>query len=121
MNLSPDCLYSRVSLSAPVKAALLATRHLLAQFGYRMHTFSSRNVDEIKGGQLEMTISKLTLNDLNRILFRSDPEEKDDGKGFGAYHLDNFGSMPYCGLQGACNTSRSCYELIYLYKCIYLT
>jgi len=65
-----------------------------------MHTFSARNVDEVKGGLLEQAVGKLSLNDLNRILYRCDAEEKDDGKGFKTYHLDVYGNMKYCGLQG---------------------
>jgi len=100
-NFTPGSVIAiRVSLNATVKAALLQVRQLLAQFGYRMRTFSARTVEEIKGGEVAVATEKLTLNDLNRILYRCDPEEKDDGKGFGAYHLDNFGNMTYCGLQG---------------------
>ena len=90
----------RVSLPAPVKSYLLNIRQTLTQFGYRMKTFSARSVAQITSGELEQTISELTLNDLNRILFRCDSEERDDGEGFGAYVLDNYGSLKYCGLQG---------------------
>lgn len=101
LYLPPGCAIAlRVSLIAPVKAALLSIRQLLGQFGYRMRTFSARNVEDIRGGDLAVSATKLTLNDLNRILYRSDPEERDDGKGFGGYHLDNYGTMKYCGLQG---------------------
>lgn len=91
----------RISLTAPVKAALLNVRQLLTQFGYRMKTFSARNVTEITSGELEQMISELTLNDLNRILFRCDNEERDDGEGFGVYGLDSYGGLKYCGLQGS--------------------
>ena len=92
-----------VSLSAPIKAALISVRRLLSQFGYRMKTFSARRMSVIQGAKLESFITSLSLNDLNRILFRCDGEERDDGKNFGAYNLAFYGDLKYCGLQG--NTS----------------
>jgi len=90
----------RVSLSSPIKSALIAVRRLLSQFGYRMKTFSARRMSVIQGAQLESYITSLSLNDLNRILFRCDGEERDDGKNFGAYNLAFYGDLKYCGLQG---------------------
>jgi len=84
----------------PIKTALISVRKLLSQFGYRMKTFSARRMSVIQGAQLESYISSVSLNDLNRILFRTDGEERDDGKNFGAYGLANYGDMKYCGLQG---------------------
>lgn len=45
-------------------------------------------------------ISKLTLSDLNIVLYRCDSEEKADGNGFGAYDIPGYGPMVYCGLRG---------------------
>ena len=89
-----------VSLSASIKEALINVRKLLSLFGYRMKTFSARRMSVIQGAQLESFISSLSLNDLNRILFRCDGEERDDGKNFGAFNLSNYGDLKYCGLQG---------------------
>ncbi|XP_013387613.1 glycogen debranching enzyme isoform X3 [Lingula anatina] len=67
-------------------------------------TFSQ--LPPIKDGQFSETspfhsiVSKLTLSDLNRVLYRCDNEERDDGKGFGAYNVPRYGSLVYCGLQG---------------------
>jgi Central domain of human glycogen debranching enzyme len=83
-----------------VKNALLNVRKIMTQFGYRMRTFSYRRMSLISNSGLEDIITSLTLNDLNRLLFRCDSEEKDDLVGFGAYHLDNYGPLKYCGLQG---------------------
>jgi len=94
------CVVDRVSLSSPIKSALIAVRRLLSQFGYRMKTFSARRMSVIQGAQLESYITSLSLNDLNRILFRCDGEERDDGKNFGAYNLAFYGDLKYCGLQG---------------------
>jgi len=65
-----------------------------------MKTFSARRMSVIQGAQLESYITSLSLNDLNRILFRCDGEERDDGKNFGAYNLGPYGDTKYCGLQG---------------------
>ena len=90
----------RVSLNPTVKNAILAIRSCLSQFGYRMHTYSGRNLKEICSSDLETILAQLSLTDLNRVLYRCHAEECDDGKGFGAYNIPNYGDMPYCGLQG---------------------
>ena len=44
-------------------------------------------------------IESLSLIDLNYILYRSDNEEKDEGKGGGVYVVPTAGPMIYCGIQ----------------------
>jgi glycogen debranching enzyme len=79
----------------------MKVRQSLSQFGYRVSTISGRSLQEIQGGScLADVLIAMTLNDLNRVLYRCDAEEKDDGKGFGAYDIPGFGALPYCGLQG---------------------
>ena len=56
---------------------------------------SYKTIDE-----LEAIIANLSLSDLNRVLYRADPEEKDDGNGGGVYVLPDSGALVYCGLQG---------------------
>lgn len=56
---------------------------------------SSNKIDE-----LHSIIENLSLCDLNRVLYRADPEERDDGNGGGVYVLPETGSLVYCGLQG---------------------
>ena len=59
-----------------------------------------RNVQE-----LHQIISKLSLTDLNRVLFHCDQEEQDEGNGGGVYNVPNYGPLVYCGLQGEVLTS----------------
>lgn len=49
---------------------------------------------------VKAAIEALDLDDINRILFRCDQEERSDGFGLGSYTLNNVGPMLYCGLQG---------------------
>ena len=90
----------RVSLNPGIKASILNIRSCLSSFGYRVHTYSGRNLKELSSTELEATVVSLTLNDINRVLYRADPEEKDDGKGYGAYSVPGYGNLVYCGLQG---------------------
>ena len=45
-------------------------------------------------------LERLSLNDMNRLLFRSGLEEREDPHNGGAYTVPNFGELAYCGLQG---------------------
>ena len=64
-----------------------------------MATFKTKT--EPAHAELEGIVSRLTLEDLNRALYRCDGEERDESKGAcGAYDIPNFGPMVYCGLQG---------------------
>ena len=49
---------------------------------------------------LHEIIQKLTLSDLNHILFKCEEEEKDDNANGGVYALDGYGKLKYAGLQG---------------------
>ena len=89
-----------MSLHTNVKKHVLAVRQTMALFGYRMRTFSARNVSEMSNSEFERILLPMSFNDINRVIYRSDAEEKDDGKGFGAYDVPANGPLPYCGLQG---------------------
>lgn len=53
-----------------------------------------------KYDELKQVISKLNLLDLNRAIYRCDTEERDMGKGTGAYDIPGYGPLVYCGTQG---------------------
>lgn len=80
-----------MSLPNKAKAAILKLRQLM------------KNSTENNLESLYSIIEKLTLADLNRILYRCDQEERDEGKGFAAYDIPDYGTLVYCGLQGKLN------------------
>lgn len=92
-------LTPRVSLDSEFRSAILRIRSCVSQFGYRMRSYSGT---PLKRGthDFESIVSHLSLADLNRALFRCDSEERDEGKGRGAYGLPGYGDLVYCGLQG---------------------
>ena len=49
--------------------------------------------------KLHEIVQKLTLSDLNHVLFKCDQEEHDD-IGSGVYSLEGYGPLKYAGLQG---------------------
>ena len=57
-------------------------------------------LNQFNGGEIIEIVKKLSLVDLNYVLFRCDQEEKDEGWGGGVYSLPNIGSLNYCGLAG---------------------
>lgn len=71
-------------------------RALLKPFGYFGHPLQvPKAVSDV--------IQQLDLEDLSRILFRCDQEERSDGFDVGVYELSTVGPMIYCGLQGLRN------------------
>ncbi|XP_044753239.1 glycogen debranching enzyme [Coccinella septempunctata] len=78
----------KVSLPRAVSEAVAEVRKLADQFSSTQETDFKR------------VIKKLELRDLNRVLYRCDQEERDEGKGFDTYDIPNHGKLVYAGLQG---------------------
>ncbi|GAB6025571.1 hypothetical protein CHUAL_011301 [Chamberlinius hualienensis] len=78
----------RVSLDPPSLTAISELRK----------RFEETSAHEIQS-DLRKILDRLNLTSINRILFRCDNEERDEGKGFGVYEIDS-STISYCGLQG---------------------
>ena len=53
--------------------------------------------------ELSDIVGSLSLSDLNKVLYRCNEEESDQGFGGGVYVVPTTGAMVYCGLQGMMN------------------
>ncbi|XP_015750298.1 PREDICTED: glycogen debranching enzyme-like, partial [Acropora digitifera] len=86
-----------ITMENRVKNSLGQLRQLAVDmYGKRSESPESYSkIDELDG-----IIGNLSLCDLNRVLYRADPEERDDGNGGGVYVLPETGALVYCGLQG---------------------
>ncbi|XP_038048621.1 glycogen debranching enzyme-like [Patiria miniata] len=102
INFPPGSVIAfKVTLNPASRKALSALRACISQFGYRVRTLSGNPPNQNQVTSNFHTIArKLSLADLNRVLYRCDVEERDDGKGSGGYHIPQHGSLVYCGLQG---------------------
>jgi hypothetical protein len=88
----PEFHLYRVSLCGNAISALGKLRKQVTNFT----TKTAPNYPE-----LEDIVSRLTLADLNRALYRCEEEERDETNGAsGAYNIPDFGPVVYCGLQG---------------------
>ncbi|KAJ8305918.1 hypothetical protein KUTeg_016463 [Tegillarca granosa] len=109
-NFTPGCVVAiTCELSSEARKAILEIRRGLGQFGYLMRSYSGRTVfdSDSDKSNFRAIVSQLSLSDINRVLFRCDGEEKDDGKGFGAYDIPGYGGIVYCGLRGVLNVLNS--------------
>ncbi|RZC42945.1 glycogen debranching enzyme, partial [Asbolus verrucosus] len=78
----------KVSLPEDMREAIKNVRNLISQFSVKKET------------ELWKIVTDMTLPDLNRVLYRCDQEERDEGHGFDTYNIPNFDRLVYAGLQG---------------------
>ncbi|XP_035698387.1 glycogen debranching enzyme-like isoform X2 [Branchiostoma floridae] len=98
INFPPGSIIAfRVSLPQHTRQAVSTLRGCLREFGFHVRPGSPKG--EQRWDFLSI-VSELSLSDLNRVLYRCDPEERDEGWGGGVYHIPGWQSLKYCGLQG---------------------
>ena len=95
-----SCIPPRVTLKSTSRKALSDLRSCISQFGYRVRTLSGNSPSMSPSTNFHAIAGSLSLADMNRVLYRCDAEERDDGKGSGAYDIPGNGPLVYCGLQG---------------------
>ncbi|XP_030607338.1 glycogen debranching enzyme isoform X2 [Archocentrus centrarchus] len=90
----------RVSLDPKAQKLVGVLRYYLSQFSpkYRRGSVADENPPEALKKPLAQLMSKLTLADMNILLFRCDSEEKEDGGG--CYSIPGWEALKYAGLQG---------------------
>ena len=92
----------RCCLIDRAKEAVLEIRQGMGQFGYMMRSYSGNIMfdDSWDKSNFREVVSRFTLGDLNRVMYRVDQEERDDNFGFSTYHIPNHGTLCYSGLRG---------------------
>ncbi|XP_061784636.1 glycogen debranching enzyme [Nerophis lumbriciformis] len=90
----------RVSLDPKAQKLVGAIRYILSQFSlkYRKGSIADENPPEVLKMPLAQLMSKLSLADMNVLLFRCDAEEQEDGGG--CYDIPGWMAFKYAGLQG---------------------
>ncbi|XP_038157443.1 glycogen debranching enzyme isoform X4 [Cyprinodon tularosa] len=100
-KLTPGSIIAfRVSLDPKAQQLVGVLRFYLSQFSpkYRKGSVPDENPPEVLQKPLAQLISKLTLADMNILLFRCEAEEQEDGGG--CYSIPGWESLKYAGLQG---------------------
>ncbi|XP_041357957.1 glycogen debranching enzyme-like isoform X2 [Gigantopelta aegis] len=92
----------RTNLSNESRMGILDIRRGVGQFGYIMRSYSGSTIydESCDVSKFRSIVSKLTLADLNVVLYRSSPEEEADGYGSKAYEVPGLGQLAYCGIRG---------------------
>lgn len=95
-------IFCRCGLSNSASKAILKIRQFCGQFGYLMRSYSGRKTydESWDTTNFQAIVGKLSLTDLNHVLYRCDAEEQSDGNGFGAYDVPGHGPFVYCGIRG---------------------
>ncbi|XP_068196726.1 glycogen debranching enzyme isoform X1 [Antennarius striatus] len=90
----------RVNLDPKAQKMVGVLRYYLSQFSpkYRRGSVAEENPPEALRKPLAQLMSKLTLADLNTLLYRCDAEEQEDGGG--CYSIPGWEALKYAGLQG---------------------
>uniref|UniRef100_A0A671PSY8 Glycogen debranching enzyme n=1 Tax=Sinocyclocheilus anshuiensis TaxID=1608454 RepID=A0A671PSY8_9TELE len=90
----------RVSLDPKSQELVGVLRHHLIQFNplYKAGSLPDPNTPDILKSPLTQIMSKMTLADMNILMFRCDAEEKEDGGG--CYNIPSWKPLKYGGLQG---------------------
>uniref|UniRef100_A0A668A3M9 Glycogen debranching enzyme n=1 Tax=Myripristis murdjan TaxID=586833 RepID=A0A668A3M9_9TELE len=90
----------RVSLDPKAQQLVGVLRYYLSQFSpkYRRGSVADPNTPPALQKPLAQLMSKLTLGDMNILLFRCDAEEQEDGGG--CYSFPGWENLKYAGLQG---------------------
>ncbi|XP_053549692.1 glycogen debranching enzyme isoform X1 [Bombina bombina] len=100
-NLTPgSVIVFRVSLDPAAQKAVGKLRSHLVQFTphFRSGSLQDEQASSILKVPLATTCAKLTLADLNQVLYRCEAEEQEDGGG--CYSVPNWSPLKYAGLQG---------------------
>ncbi|XP_030630081.1 glycogen debranching enzyme isoform X2 [Chanos chanos] len=90
----------RVSLDPKAQELVGCLRHQLVQFNpqYKSSSLADANAPAILKTPLAQIMSKLSLADMNVLLYRCEAEEQEDGGG--CYNIPNWTPLKYAGLQG---------------------
>ncbi|XP_055359802.1 glycogen debranching enzyme isoform X4 [Betta splendens] len=90
----------RVSLDPKAQKVVGVLRYYLSQFSpkYKRGSVADENPPEALRKPLSQLMSKLTLADMNVLLFRCGSEEQEDGGG--CYSVPGWETFKYAGLQG---------------------
>ncbi|XP_052492995.1 glycogen debranching enzyme isoform X2 [Budorcas taxicolor] len=100
-NLSPgSVIIFRVSLDPHAQVAVGILRNHLTQFSphFKSGSLAVDNADPILKIPFASIASRLTLAELNQVLYRCESEEHEDGGG--CYNIPNWLPLKYAGLQG---------------------
>uniref|UniRef100_M3ZFB7 Glycogen debranching enzyme n=1 Tax=Xiphophorus maculatus TaxID=8083 RepID=M3ZFB7_XIPMA len=100
-KLTPGSIIAfRVSLDPKAQKLVGVLRFYLSQFSpkYRRGSVPDENPPEVLQKPLTQLMSKLTLADMNILLFRCEAEEQEDGGG--CYSIPGWECLKYAGLQG---------------------